>query len=169
MSARRKTSATHITAPRDALPISIRAFVPPPKVKGFPGKKASQGPSEWTLIFDTETTTDARQALRFGTYQVWKAEKLVEAGIFINRDVLTKKEQAILRDYASTHGLKLRTKEEFIEEVLYGIGYDLRATIVGFNLPFDLSRRAIRHGSAHSFNSQNLRSEMTRGVCANGG
>ena len=36
----------------------------------------------------------------------------------------------------------------FIDEIFFGIGYDLRATIVGFNLPFDLSRLAIRHGSA---------------------
>src|SRR4029077_16704294 len=28
------------------------------------------------------------------------------------------------------------------------MGYDLRGTIVGFNLPFDLSRLAIKHGSA---------------------
>ena len=38
--------------------------------------------------------------------------------------------------------------QNIIEEIFFGIGYDLRATIVGFNLPFDLSRLAIRHGSA---------------------
>lgn len=133
---------------RDRLAISVRAFVPPPKTKTFPRNKLSQGPSEWTLVFDTETTTDARQALRFGTYQVRRRDQLVEAGIFFSGEELNKSEQAIIRRCASSHGLRLMTKEEFVEEVFYGIGYDLRATIVGFNLPFDLSRLAIRHGVA---------------------
>jgi hypothetical protein len=44
--------------------------------------------------------------------------------------------------------MRAMTVEAFIEEIFYGIGYELRATIVGFNLPFDISRLAIRHGSA---------------------
>ena len=39
-------------------------------------------------------------------------------------------------------------RTEFVDEVLYCRAYDLRASIVGFNLPFDISRLAIRHGSA---------------------
>jgi hypothetical protein len=38
----------------------------------------------------------------------------------------------------------------FVDDVFYGLAYDLRATIVGFNLPFDLSRLAVRHGPARS-------------------
>src|SRR4029077_7980327 len=34
------------------------------------------------------------------------------------------------------------------DEVLYDRAYDLRASIVGFNLPFDISRLAVKHGSA---------------------
>ena len=37
---------------------------------------------------------------------------------------------------------------EFVDDVLFARAYDLRASIVGFNLPFDISRLAIRHGSA---------------------
>lgn len=44
--------------------------------------------------------------------------------------------------------MELRTRDEFVDKVFYGIAYDLRASIVGFNLPFDLSRLAIRHGPA---------------------
>ena len=44
--------------------------------------------------------------------------------------------------------MKLRTVSEFVDEVLYDRAYDLRASIVGFNLPFDISRLAIEHGSA---------------------
>jgi hypothetical protein len=38
--------------------------------------------------------------------------------------------------------------EEFIEDIFFGIGYELRATIIGFNLPFDISRLAIGHGDS---------------------
>ena len=55
-------------------------------------------------------------------------------------------------EFASTarerEGHKLRTASEFVDEVLFARAYDLRASIVGFNLPFDISRLAIKHGSA---------------------
>lgn len=105
-------------------------------------------PSEWGLVFDTETTTDAAQALRFGTYQVYKGEKLHESGLFYAPETLLDEEQATLRAYAGQNGLVVKTRAEFVEEVFYKIGYHYRATIVGFNLPFDISRLAIRHGTA---------------------
>ena len=39
--------------------------------------------------------------------------------------------------------MELLTRAQFAEEIFYRYGYDLRGTIVGFNLPFDLSRIAI--------------------------
>ncbi len=44
--------------------------------------------------------------------------------------------------------MKALTRAQFVEDVFYGFGYDLRATIIGFNLPFDLSRLAVAHGPA---------------------
>ena len=44
--------------------------------------------------------------------------------------------------------VRLLTRTEFVNEVFYGSGYVIGAQIVGFNLPFDLSRLAIRHASA---------------------
>src|ERR1700727_4056376 len=44
--------------------------------------------------------------------------------------------------------LCLRTRAEFVDEVFYQSGQSVGAQIVGFNLPFDLSRLAIRHASA---------------------
>ncbi len=106
------------------------------------------GPSEYALIFDTETTTDAAQNLRFGTYQERRDGDLIESGIFFEPDSLTAAEQALLRAYASSRGMKALTRAQFVEDVFYGFGYDLRATIIGFNLPFDLSRLAEAHGPA---------------------
>ena len=40
------------------------------------------------LIFDTETTTDASQKLRLGSYQVRKKGELMERGIFYAADAL---------------------------------------------------------------------------------
>jgi hypothetical protein len=36
----------------------------------------------------------------------------------------------------------------FIDDILFRYGYDCRAMIVGFNLPFDISRLAVNHASA---------------------
>ena len=37
----------------------------------------------------------------------------------------------------------MMSRSEFVEQVLYKIGYRGRARIVGFNLPFDIARLAI--------------------------
>ena len=131
----------------DFLEIALRAYVPtersPSKWRG-----SELGPSDWTLIFDCETTIDETQALRFGAYQVRKGQRLWEAGYFVNPDFLTDREISTIRSYATEINYQCVTVAEFIENVLFRIGYDLRATIVGFNLPFDISRLAINHGSA---------------------
>lgn len=139
------------------LPIVVRAYVCKAKssmtqtknVKKTSHKKIA-GPSEWTLIFDTETTTNASQKLRFGSYQVRKSGDLMESGIFYDPETIKKSEQKTLEAYVEAHGLKLLTAKEFIESVLYLIGYKYRATIVGFNLPFDISRLAIDHAPART-------------------
>jgi len=131
----------------DRLSIALRAYAEPPRPKSR-GKRPMPCPSEWTLIFDTETRIDAGQALRFGTYQVRESLELDEAGLFYRPEVVSDDEVAVLTDYAKRNGLRLLTQAAFINDVFFGIGYDLRATIVGFNLPFDISRLAIGFGPA---------------------
>ena len=135
----------------EPLPISVRGYVPcPPVDPASSAKKVSpgRGPSEWTLVFDTETAIDAGQNLRFGVYQLWQSATLKEAGIFFDPDELSAAEQELLKEYAESRGLKIMTRDAFVDDVFYGVAYNWRATIVGFNLPFDLSRLAIRHSSA---------------------
>lgn len=138
---------------RDRLLISVRAFVPmldPPKLAKKTFKKLRRV-SPYTLIFDCETKTDSGQSLRFGAYQLRKGDDLIEVGIFGDKQGLTTKEQATLRAYAKTHrGVKLLTLDRFVNDVFYNRGYALRANIVGFNLPFDISRLAFHHASARS-------------------
>jgi hypothetical protein len=74
--------------PAESLPVAVRAFASPLTTNSKKGRKAgihgppSIGFSDWTLIFDTETTTDASQQLRFGVYQVRKWGRLRKAGFF---------------------------------------------------------------------------------------
>ena len=71
-----------------------------------------------------------------------------EAGYFFNPDVLTEPEIGSIRSYSQKIGYRCISVAEYIEQVFFQIGYNLQATIVGFNLPFDISRLAIGHGPA---------------------
>ena len=114
-------------------------------------------PSDWVLIFDCETRTTPDQRLRFGAYQLRYKGQVWERGAFYEPEpgVLTPDELTILRQVMADEEAKsdgertcLRTRAEFVDKVFYGSGYAAGAQIVGFNLPFDLSRLAIRHASA---------------------
>jgi len=134
---------------RVKLPIFVRAYVPASKAKQlrhFPNPQ--QPPSEYNFIFDTETSTDGAQRLRFSVWQLRKGSELIEAGIFYNPKNVTRLELALLCRYAKKHEMKFLKIGAFINDVFYGKAYELRANIIGFNLPFDLSRLAHRWGSA---------------------
>lgn len=135
--------------PRDSLPIALRAYA-----DGTLSSSADWeniGASEdWVLVFDTETNVDHAQTLRFGVYHVYYKDELYQKGIFYNPEIITSNnELGILRNYSATNDFEFRTREDFVEEILFKIAYDLDALIVGFNLPFDLSRLAIHHADAH--------------------
>jgi hypothetical protein len=154
----------------DHLPIALRAFAGPqftelkePRTSPPKRKRSKVAASPWTLIFDTETTTDAGQALRFGTYQVRRAGELFGSGIFYEPSTVTAAELETLHSCAESAGLTLLTRDEFAERIFYQIGYACRATIVGFNLPFDISRIAIRHGSARN----EMRGGFSFALCEN--
>ncbi|HEV8408015.1 MAG TPA: hypothetical protein VGQ34_08775, partial [Sphingomicrobium sp.] len=135
--------------PVDRLIIQLRAYV-----AGRPrSAKARERP--WTsgisVIFDTETTTDPSQRLRFGAYQIRRHGELLERGLF-HADDAAADDMANLR--ASFAGLepteagerlRLLSREEFVKHAIYGWGLDPGGLIVGFNLPFDISRIATAH------------------------
>lgn len=140
--------------PVDRLVIQLRAYVEPPKPKTFQPKE-SLAPTDLALAFDTETTTDPSQRLRFGTYQLRVRGHLVEKGIFYNEDKnvfpasdLLVVQETLSQEEVSEAGEQLHclTHTEFIEKFYKWAEAD--ATIIGFNLPFDLSRLALSHESA---------------------
>src|SRR3984893_11437296 len=132
----------------DHLPLAIRAYVPLAEPERRRRSRPSPIPSEWYLIFDTETTTDPSKRLRFGSFQWRRAGELERHGLFYDPTALSKREQQVIARYARENGFELLTKEDFVESVFFKLAYELRATIVGFNLPFDISRLAVRHNSA---------------------
>ncbi len=110
------------------------------------------------LIFDTETTIDARQDLTFGAYRLCELKSgeyiCSEEGLF-HRDDLDQRQLKVLRRYVETRhaqievksfpprlNLKLYPRWEFLEKIFWKAIKDERM-IVGFNLPFDLSRLAV--------------------------
>lgn len=88
------------------------------------------------------------QRLRIGTYRLHDGDALIEEGLFYDPAILSDTELNLLRAYAHERELFLRTDREFVEEIFFEECHELQGTCVGFNLPFDLSRLAIGHGTA---------------------
>ena len=162
--------------PIDRLVIALRAYVrkapKKPKKGSKPPRTTLPGavnwrdlaprttPSDWVLVFDCETRTTPDQRLRFGGYQLRYKGQVWERGAFYEPDVLSEDELAILRqviddERSNSDGERicLRTRAEFVDEIFYRSAYAVGAQIVGFNLPFDLSRSGVsRHASARRSN-----------------
>ena len=136
--------------------IAVRAWAEPKYKDYVPSGDTKQrasrdlGPSEWSITFDTETTTDASQRLRIGSYQVRHGDTLFESGVFYEPDELTADEIDTAERFCAEHVFRLLTRRKFIEEVLLYYAYDLRGLLVGFNLPFDISRLATAHVKSRS-------------------
>ena len=138
----------------DELPIALRAYV---ESAGKGKKRRRRGneqrtltASEWSLVFDTETTTDPGQALRVGFCRIYYRDELRRHVLFYDADILSASDLKIVKRYAKSAGIELMTREEFIDGIFYKYGYHLRAMIIGFNLPFDLSRLAVSHALART-------------------
>jgi hypothetical protein len=108
------------------------------------------------LVLDTETRTDESQRLTFGSYRYIVKGNCLEEGIFYADD-LPAKDLATLSQYAAKHpaavarngnpALQLLTRREFVKR-FFKFAYKGRCMVVGFNLPFDLSRIAFDFKSA---------------------
>ncbi|HEY3375342.1 MAG TPA: hypothetical protein VGK02_09795 [Candidatus Aquicultor sp.] len=124
------------------------------------------------LVFDTETTTDFYQNLKFGSARVYQFEqagglynrykgnllKVLEDGLNLHDhwhddfvlayevifygEGIEVDELCILETYAQEHGIRLISRAEFIDILLKEV-YELGTICAGFNLPFDLSRIAL--------------------------
>lgn len=155
---------------RDYVQLAVRAFtervVPDDQWAGLmadPPREqvmATSRPRRWlrprmVVVFDTETATDLAGALLFGCARVYRLTKpganLVEECLFYADDLDQRDPVGFrrLKRYAERRDVPLRSRREFINQVLWPVGYKARGWIVGLNLPFDLSRLAVEWKPRH--------------------
>jgi hypothetical protein len=128
----------------------VRVYPVPPKADETERPPKKHPLPKQIIVFDTETRVDATQRLTFGSFRVYIEGECLEEGIFHAPD-LSKNELAVLRRYVRTHRpnthskgvrkLNLTPLPTFLRE-LFRDTYKARCLLVGFNLPFDLSRIA---------------------------
>jgi hypothetical protein len=102
------------------------------------------------VALDCETRVSGiDQRLLFGSVRVYAASgRLVEEDLIVADD-LTTDERVMLEEYLQTHRdergrqLRLLSRKEFADRILWRTVYKGRATLIGFNLFFDLSRLAL--------------------------
>ena len=125
-------------------------------VRAFTGNKKETHAKEpenhiinYRLIFDTETTIDQYQNLTFGSCLI---QKKISTGIkdewYLFYDNISNDKIQILLEYGKKHNIDVLPVREFIDKAFYPYAYKMRCEVIGFNLPFDLSRLAIGHGIA---------------------
>lgn len=143
--------------PGEEKSIYVRGYVTREKPKGWTNSNDDANPlpaSAWTLTFDCETGTDAAQALRFGAYQLRRNGVLVRKGEgLFHAEEINEADLSVLRAVADARNLRLMTVREFADWILFEKLYEKGGTVIGFNLPFDISRIAIDHGAARKANS----------------
>ncbi len=131
---------------------AVRCFTLPRAARRSLRKSAPRG---WrslplgarVLVFDTETTNDRFQNLLVGAFQIYAmqvgAYRVIHAGLILG-DILTPLQISGVEAYARDYDLRVYTRGEFVARVFLPEVYDLGALCVGFNLPFDLSRLAVK-------------------------
>jgi hypothetical protein len=142
--------------------IFVRAHAPLPSKEPWRRSNIATWPQS-ALIFDTETTTDPTQTLTFGSFRCYEFRqteyRCVEEGLFF-ADNLRRVEQKVLERYVANPvnvpateiyppQLKLRlvSRNVFLRQFFWG-AVRRGDLIVGFNLPFDLSRLAVKFANA---------------------
>lgn len=133
-----------------SLPIAVRVYPEPGGVEHRTRSQKAWRCPDAMFVFDTETRIDATQRLLFGSYLFIVAGRCLEEALFYGDD-LPKKDRRVLEQYVSTHipevvnerfrRLHLLTRRQFLDR-LYRAVYKGRCLLIGFNLPFDLSRIA---------------------------
>ncbi len=132
----------------------------------IPEKKRSQRPSpakwpEEVLVIDTETTVDTVQKLTFGAYRRCKLDPVgylcIEEGLFYADDLDAAQRKVLesfvddpknfprldVKVFPPPTRLNLYSRLVFVERVFWR-AIRKGAMVVGFNLPFDLSRLAVK-------------------------
>ncbi len=129
------------------------------ELENKPCKSSSQSSEpkwpDYLLCFDCETRLTADQNLTFGFWEFCELRNgefvCLDEGIFHDQEIGVT-EFNLLRKFVRSHKpwtaddgsdrLRLYSRSKFVTEIL-GMAIQAKALIVGFNLPFDLSRLAV--------------------------
>lgn len=147
---------------RNSQDIFVRAHAPSASKNQWRGLPCETWPT-FALIFDTETKTDPTQKLNFGCFRRYELKgnsySCFEEGLFFAED-LRRADRTALQRYVENPlnvpetetfppqiKLQLISRNEFVRKILWG-AIRRGDLIVGFNLPFDLSRLAVKFGNA---------------------
>ena len=159
-----RSSSFHDTLP-DAVPeaerrpILLRAYAETEQKE--PRTRGPINP-EFVLIFDVETTPDETQQPRFGTYQLVHKGELREKGLFYAK--VTPAELETLKAEAPKHHcVEPLSLHDFVHKRFLPTAFKAGGLVCGFNLPFDLSRLAIRHAVARVSRSPRTPEEIDAG------
>lgn len=126
-------------------------------------KRAAKLWPDYALVWDTETTLDLGQTLNFGVWrfcELRRAEYVaVQEGVFYHdglsrhgvQTILAYKRKHSADDVAGTgnEDLVVVPRAKFVERIFWE-AVQAGALIVGFNLPFDISRIAVRWATAQN-------------------
>jgi hypothetical protein len=146
---------------------AVRVWTETPECGPPRGMTAPLERPRYALVLDTETTVDASQRLTFGSYRYcrvsWDGDvphlTCVEEGLFHAADLkrgdpegyreLVQYTRQRVADVSQGFSNKLWLRSELgFLDVLWQEAIRKRSLIVGFNLPFDLSRLAFAWGDA---------------------
>jgi hypothetical protein len=133
-----------------SLVIAVRVY-PEPKVseKDFDRPERKWRLPQAMFVFDTETSTDHTQRLKFGSFRFVLGGRCLKEALFYADDLSTR-ERRVLAQYVVDEDLSqlLLLKRADLLKELYRDAYKGRCLLIGFNLPFDLSRLACDSGYA---------------------
>ena len=127
--------------------IFVRAFTKNKKEKHI--KEPEDHNVNIRLIFDNETTIDQYQNLTFGSCLI---QTKISTGIkekwYLFYGDISEDKIRIIKEYGKKHNIKVLPVREFVDNIFYPYAYNMRCEVIGFNLPFDLSRLTFSHGIA---------------------
>lgn len=113
----------------------------------FKNKKTEYHNPNIVLILDTETTIDQYQNLTFGSCLIrTKISNGFKDEWYLFYGDIPDNDRKIIEDYGSEKNIQVMSVRDFVDNVFYPYAFRMRAEVIGFNLPFDLSRLAIGYG-----------------------
>ena len=125
----------------ESFPVYLRVLTKSKKESGKWEPNEERPNDNLWLVLDTETSTGTRQELRFGVARVYAFGNVTRTVVFYEK--VSEAERETISRYASERGFDSMPREQFVLSVFLPLALDQRAVVVGFNLPFDLSRLAV--------------------------